>query len=45
MDALSGSRVGLSATLGMYDRRLMADCSPVDLETQLRLVHKLFTAK
>ena len=38
VDALSGKRVGLSARLQYYCRRLSADCSPVDLEVQLRLM-------
>ena len=45
MDALSSKRVGLSLDLGLYERTISGDCSPADLECQLRLVHLAFTAQ
>lgn len=45
MDMLSGKRVALSVSLNFYERQFRCDCSPDDLETQLQLVHLLFTAQ
>lgn len=45
MDLLSGRRTHVSLDVGYYRRDMYGDCSPQDLETQLQMMHMLFTAK
>eukprot|EP00892_Ulva_mutabilis_P009176 jgi/Ulvmu1/6630/UM003_0268.1 len=43
MDVLAGKRASVAASLSTFWRMLSGDISPLDLETAMQLIHKLFT--
>lgn len=45
MDVLAGKRASVVPSVATFWRLLSGDLSPLDLETAMQLVHKLFTTE
>lgn len=45
MDVLAGKRAAVAPSLATFWRLISGDLSPLDLETAMQLVHKLFTTE
>lgn len=45
MDVLAGRRASVAASVSSFWRLLSGDLSPLDLETAMQLIHKLFTTE